>query len=125
MTDEQLREIRERCEKATPGEWGWRYSKGQVTEVVCSDSKTPIISWMGFDDAFRPIKIHKANADFIAHARQDVPAMLAEIDRLKIRIAELETKHRHIHPNPDMDQPTTVYIGKTPPGIVHFKDGKP
>jgi len=31
-----------------------------------------------------------ADAEFIAHAREDVPALLAEVDRLRARIAELE-----------------------------------
>lgn len=54
MTQQRLAEIEARCEAATPGPW---------------KPKRDFLSW-------------DCNAAFIAHARQDIPALLAEVERL-------------------------------------------
>ena len=61
MTPEQIRAIRERCERATPGHWRSRKSVHRYVEIA-----------------------------FIAHAREDIPALLAERDDLLVRIADAE-----------------------------------
>jgi hypothetical protein len=89
VTAEELRAIRERCEKATPGPWEWfeekqehmfegeqlwRYgvASGSEHSVVCM---TPMASEIAAGSQVDDV-------DFIARAREDVPALLAEIDRL-------------------------------------------
>ena len=80
ITTTELSAIRARADAATPGPWEWedvdldrvwptpsRILAGQHGEV-CS-----------FDADDDPLA---ADAQFIAHARADIPALLAEIDRL-------------------------------------------
>ena len=74
---DRLDEIRARCEAATPGPWGLTGSKKQLVDsrpdqqygaesIIC--------------DVWSNIA---ANANFIAHSREDIPYLLAEIERLK------------------------------------------
>ncbi len=71
--------IRRRVAAATPGTWkvGSRFGLGNLgsSTVVMSGKHPPIVL-----DRHRN---GRADAAFIAHARQDIPALLAEIDRLR------------------------------------------
>jgi hypothetical protein len=91
MNENELQEIKRRAEAATPGPWepqeGTKYlamggmGLGQEKEyfvmrdgddvAVCCDCSTP-------DGVASP-----ENALFIANARQDVPALVAEVERLR------------------------------------------
>lgn len=72
MTDIELKAIEDRAAKATPGVWTW-----------AQDSRPA--HW------FRKLLVTKAawwaksaaDAEFIAHARTDVPALVAEVRRLQ------------------------------------------
>jgi hypothetical protein len=66
MTEDKLKEIRARCEAATPGPWGVRIDKDSLFPVQYS-------GWVGYENA---------DAEFIANAREDIPMLLAEIERL-------------------------------------------
>lgn len=79
LSAEDLKAIRERANHAGGGPWkisqhidgSWlirHYAGGMVADA-------------GFSNA---------NADFIAHSRTDIPALLAEIERLKAENAELQ-----------------------------------
>jgi len=46
-----------------------------------------------------------ADQDFIAHTRQDMPRLLAEVQRLRQRIADLEN-HAGLHPG----DPTVISL---------------
>lgn len=70
MTDEQLREIEERAERATEGPWA----------VVVKGNTVQSRAIPGVCAGISP---KTGNASFIAHARTDVPAMVAEIRRLR------------------------------------------
>lgn len=88
MTPEQLAEIEARAAAATPGPW-------EVAEAGGPRGTDEYFVRMGEDDAysdvaiaadiFDPIynEISQANASFIAHARADVPALVAEVRRLQ------------------------------------------
>jgi len=68
MDIKELEVIRVRCEKATPGPWrcgGLDGFKVMGDGYMLCDVASTI------------------NADFIAHAREDVPKLIAEIIRLK------------------------------------------
>lgn len=77
-----LDEIEERCEKATGGPWyisddgyhtdeNYREIWGSANTLVCGN----------YDAEFGGM--HKPeDADFIIHAREDIPALIAEIRRL-------------------------------------------
>ena len=71
-----LEAIRQRVEAATPGPWeligGGEFVTGADVLVAPDDGG-----------------VTADNAIFIAHAREDVPALLAEVERLRDGIAEL------------------------------------
>lgn len=76
MTDTELAAIRERCEAATEGPWEkiterW-LGVWQDIRVVAFDGKYTICG----DTAI-------ADAEFIAAARTDVPALLDEVERMR------------------------------------------
>lgn len=81
MTDLDLEAIKARAEKATPGPW---------------DVEGP--NWPGPDDSLEvfPKELGGVlayvqpvwdDAEFIAHARADIPVLIAEVRRLRARLA--------------------------------------
>jgi hypothetical protein len=74
---ERLREIRERCEAAAPGPW---IAGGDAvyTGVECGDSCT-----LHGHFVFADPDVRLADVAFIAHAREDVPFLLACITELE------------------------------------------
>jgi hypothetical protein len=80
ISDEELEEIRLRCEAATPGPWtsyieGRDHSSGSNFIMTGSGrDRGNDIELTGSTDA---------DQDFIAHARQDIPILLAEVKRLR------------------------------------------
>ena len=88
MTDERLAEIGARASNASYGPWRLFYS-GTTIEVQYR-GKRPIVHWIGFDACWpMPLTQRASNAAFIAHARTDVPALIAEVKRLREREKEL------------------------------------
>ena len=92
LTDEELEEIRDRVDNATKGPWittmggvssrhaeSYNYS-GKNTREICALSDGEYIVNMNEEN----------DAAFIAHARQDIPKLLAEIDRLNRLYCELK-----------------------------------
>jgi len=78
----RLDEIEQRAAQATPGPWtsgsGCVYSNGlSVTDGV----------FEYIVDEFR--RDHEPNAQFIAHAREDIPWLVAEVRKAKEEIAKL------------------------------------
>jgi hypothetical protein len=74
-----LEEIRERAEKATPGPWDIDGSDNQNWGIRSVAGDQPSIAPMA---GYRS-KDTEADAEFIAHAREDVPALLARIEKLE------------------------------------------
>ena len=84
MTQERLDEIQEREAKATEGPWGVdgpaQCGPGDSLAVYhVEDGGTVAYVQPSWDDA-----------EFIAHAREDIPALLAEVERLSRRNEDLE-----------------------------------
>ena len=76
MNQKELNEIKERCDKATEGPW-LANGTSDYTEIYDANA---------WGKALAPLALVGSNpkdADFIAHARQDIPALLAEIKRLQ------------------------------------------
>lgn len=80
MNEEQLQAIEERANKATPGPWmevaesgEWWLSGPEPTHFVMSTNASE--------------DILQADIDFIAHARADVPALIAEVRSLRAKLA--------------------------------------
>jgi hypothetical protein len=94
MTDEELQAIRARAEAATPGPWTEGVGKvagGETRELVIGADGRTIIA-MAYGGFGHPTPdCTREDRAFIAAARTDVPALLAEVDRLKAeRMTERE-----------------------------------
>ncbi len=87
MTPARLAAIRTRYEAATPGEW----QPGQPHPDFCDCLLYPACSnvWTGEgQDITRPCAgLSAADAAFIAAAHQDIPDLLAEVERLRAEVA--------------------------------------
>jgi len=84
LSDLESKEIRGRCEDATPGPWR-SFVEGRDHTSGSNFIMTGTGKSRGND-----IELSGATAadqDFIAHARQDVPRLLDEIARLKALIS--------------------------------------
>ena len=82
MNTEEKRAIRERSEKATPGPW--KHNGGNL-------------GWAPFWYTTSDDGVHATqdDAEFVTHARTDIPALLADNDRLHVlaqRLAEAANK---------------------------------
>ena len=85
MTESELREMETRCNRATKGPWE------SFVEGRDHFSGSNFIRTGGLDDTSPDIELSGASVedqDFIAHARQDVPALLAEVRRLRVIAGE-------------------------------------
>jgi hypothetical protein len=82
MRRPNLAAIRRRVDAATPGTWktGDKFGRGTL------GSHSVVISGKHPNLELDPYKNGRHDAAFIAHARQDIPALLDEIDRLKTLI---------------------------------------
>ncbi len=117
LPPERLAAIKARCEAATPGPWKWVDSSGGRTwrrtldHVYLDDgatiSSSPVleIKLCGSVDAIQQVDGYIVADDesgeddlaFIARTREDVPALLAEVERLQAELAALKS------PSPDSD----------------------
>lgn len=68
--DEKLEAIRKRAEAATPGPWEARFATGEPEQVMTNEP--PYYLPRNFYDC-----------EFIANARQDIPALLRLVDELR------------------------------------------
>lgn len=86
MLDEgQIKAIRDRCEKATAGPW--EYYVDSVGAYIASRAKE--FTWSSKDLVVgSPFKASKEDSIFMAHAREDIQALLEERDGLIWRLRE-------------------------------------
>jgi len=95
VTEDELRAIEERWERATPGPWAWD-SRGDKENdvqigVVVDHNGVQVGGFVEEDDdciytdgvAFIDGGNEHGNAEAIASARTDVPALVAEVRRLR------------------------------------------
>ena len=95
MTDEELAAIEQRCESASPGPWeyydnsfdgaivsGLRAARpGERSAFNCGLIEGEWI--VGGEPNEGRLEIEDPNVIFIMHARSDVPALIAEVRRLR------------------------------------------
>jgi hypothetical protein len=109
LTTQQLDEIDARHKAATPGPWGvYEFGGGTAIDIaadlqdtgcgyrarreICRLEDEPLDNdpthreWTAEEDWAQV----QADSVFVAHAREDVPALIAEVRRLRDRVAELE-----------------------------------
>ncbi len=85
MTPERFKEIKARCEAATKGPWKLGEEFGAkligTDDTIIVEISTPQI--LG-------CSVKPCNSKFIAHARQDLPDCLDEIERLRGELRRFE-----------------------------------
>jgi hypothetical protein len=96
LNAEELEAIRKRAEAATQGPWYWeKFNPDEDdydTEMPYLNSEKESIMDFGDGEQFYPTEgnpPNEADAEFIAKAREDVPKLLAEIERLKLALEEI------------------------------------
>lgn len=117
LSEERLREIRERADAATPGPWyaihdddGMFmncYAVSTNADADPSDPSEPFVAGclVQSEVIINPgDRMYAANTAFIAAAREDVPALLAERDRLAALLAEAEALLRDAAAHGELDQ---------------------
>lgn len=75
MNEARLQDIESRCNAATPGPWEEVAESGEWWISGPDISADYVMSTNAGD-------IKQADADFIAYARTDIPALIAEVRRL-------------------------------------------
>lgn len=91
LSERELDEIRTRVERATPGPWrawieGRDHTSGSSFIMTgCEGARGEDIELTGASES---------DFDFIANAREDVPKLLAEIERLRalVRVPDLRSE---------------------------------
>ncbi len=80
---ERLAAIRARVDEATPGPWMYRGSFAPGRGSVVADSDTSYL--------FEAASLASVDPDtvFVAHAREDIPWLLAEVARLREALDEI------------------------------------
>ena len=91
LPPEREREIRHRAAAATPGPWHLEHSPDSYGCVTIGD-----YGWVAPGPATPEYDVDsdqgRSDAEFIAHAREDLPALLAEVDRLRTELAGRPTE---------------------------------
>ena len=80
MDAKYLAEIKAREQAATPGPWSNGYTS--INSDSTYDEVVGLEEYMHGWECDHGLKIEIADAEFIAHARTDIPALLAEVERL-------------------------------------------
>ncbi|MGE6602619.1 hypothetical protein ACQKEY_12920 [Lysinibacillus fusiformis] len=83
MNQEQLNAIKERVAKATPGPWEY------------DEDERGIWNKGGFN-YLGTVTLSHNSAEFIAHSREDVPALVAEVEKL-LKLLDIEERNSSDH----------------------------
>ena len=94
MTEQQLAEIAARAEQATRGPWVDEVTDDGWLVVLAAGDSFGALATLG--DVSETGSHDHANARFIAAARADVPALVAEVARMRRGVAQLRALLRAI-----------------------------
>jgi len=83
-----LTPIKERCKKATSKPWhtGWLWDVDEWHKAELKVGLTVGATYRGGICLINLREDGQDNAAFIAHAREDIPALIAEVERLRIAL---------------------------------------
>jgi hypothetical protein len=88
MNQDEIKAARERCESATEGPW--RVARYDGCHVLVPDGTVRDSGGkLDYGGGVMCHDIREADAEFIAHARTDLPRALDEIGRLSARVSEI------------------------------------
>lgn len=93
MTPDELDAIEARANAATPGPWkcwnGWPF-RPPMTAMARIGPEGPTAGLMGSPDGrSADLYANESDAEFVAWARTDVPALVADVRRLREAMAEI------------------------------------
>lgn len=95
MSPIDLAAIAARADAATPGPWERASERADIDSTVLRHGVRVVSAsahrrprWLMYGEVFH-IKSMEANLEFAAHAREDVPALLAEVDRLRAALKDI------------------------------------
>lgn len=92
MTEEELKVIEARADAATEGPWTWRDGSDPYCDLGILAGASGEVCNFGCAEQYYPTEGTEpspADAAFIASARTDVPALIAEVRRLQAEKTEL------------------------------------
>ena len=89
VTPEELAEIRARAEAATPGPWTVDEGPALADPLLEGEGDwyRQIEGWT--NTGWEWLCLSPEDAAFIAHAREDIPALVAEVERLQAELARV------------------------------------
>src|SRR5690625_7547957 len=90
LKNAEIEAIRERAEKATQGRWYYEVD----CDLYCDKKRDSVMYPYMSSESIPYIKISESDATFIAYARQDIPKLLAEIERLREEIEGMKLQQR-------------------------------
>lgn len=90
MTTKRLDEIEARANAATQGPWEWHPYMGSGATLAKPNRPFHELNILKTTDDWPPVA---ADAEFIAAARTDVPALLAEVRRLQAAVERVRELH--------------------------------
>lgn len=99
MTDDELKAIEARAHAATPGPWHEGVGKlrdGETREMVISPADDVIVA-LAYGGFGNPVDRTTQDRKFIASARTDVPALVAEVRRLQAAYGKLYEELQKAH----------------------------
>ena len=105
MTPAELKAIRERCEAATEGPWWSR--KGHGPDRFAPKGYGLVAFSRKRDEPYTTSDLLPEDAEFMAHARSDIPALLSVIAQLRQQRDEAWAKCERIATSKDF------YVRKT------------
>jgi len=98
LTEDELRRIEQRVAVASPGPWEWNEndSPRALKRIVGEDELDELAEYYGDNDIIDSTGgVYFGGRDedesFIAHAREDVPALLMMIRQLQAQVSNLQT----------------------------------
>jgi hypothetical protein len=93
VTEQELIEIEARAAEATPGPWKWNGGQFEDARLQVGDKFVLFASlYMPRGNWEAYVDVSDADMDFIAASRTDVPALVAEVRRLRAELAEYQDR---------------------------------
>lgn len=100
MDNTKLAEIKSRAEAATPGPWRHWPEAGDI-EITTDGFKEPIVSKvrprLGWGENIY-VDNQEPDAEFIAHAREDIPALVAALEAAEAELTRQDTIIANVKP---------------------------